>query len=74
MTPWPATIKKRTSADGFWVLRDPTLVVGAEIEVDIDSRRMQKYRNNPTGKLFECEIVNVIGGPLEDIPTELLEL
>lgn len=78
MTPWTCTVTKLKSADGFWELQEghELATVGTEVEIDLDSRRTQKFANRPTGKNFECEIVDIIQPGLNGqiLPVELLDL
>ena len=77
MKPWTVTISKLKSDDGFWHLQGH-YNVGDTLEIDLDSRGMQKFINRPTGIEFECEIVNTVrplpGSVKTFFPTELLEI
>lgn len=79
MTPWSATIISDRSLDGFWeLLPNPKYKMGDEIEVDLDSRRVETRRKLGTKETWKGEIVNVVDaqnkfGPQLVFPTELLE-
>lgn len=78
MTPWTCTVTKLKSNDGFWELQEghPLAIVGVEVEVDLDSRREQKFANRPTGRTFTCEVVDIIqaGFTGQIMPVELTDL
>lgn len=76
-----ATLVKLATSDGFWRIKEHRPVQPGKVYiVDLDTIRVEKCWNIPTGKLFECELVEAwdTSGPLPDdfrhMPTELLEL
>lgn len=79
MTPWTATVAKLATDDGLWKIQTAgTWKIGQEVEIDFDSRKVQKFVHQPTGQTFDCEVVATIkpipGEPERYIPIELLDL
>lgn len=73
MTPWPATIKSDTDATGhFVILPNSQYKVGTEVEVDLDTKAVRKFRQGETRVEVEC--VQVVGTPNLFFPTSMLDL
>lgn len=71
-----ATLEKLSSADGFWNIIGGSAQIGKIYMVDLDTIRTGKFINEPTGKAFVCEIVDVMedDGEWQYFPTELLKI
>lgn len=74
MTPWPATIIKPQTDDGYWVLADLSYSVGDVVEVDLESRAVRPYTQDE--KDFETETVFLAEEtePRIPFPVEMLDL
>jgi len=79
MTAWPATIISDRTLDGFWELQpNPKFKMGDEIQVDLDSRRVETRRKVNSKETWKGEIIDIVDaqnkfGPQLMIPTEMLE-
>lgn len=80
MTPWPATIIKDRSDDGFWVIEPASgYKIGQTVEIDLDSRMTRDFksrRTDGTEATFKSEVVELTEDTVPKMlfPTELLEL
>lgn len=71
-----ATVKKLQTNNGFWKF-DPSVKLGQQYMVDLDSRGVHKWRHKPSGTVYECETIEVLqedGETWKKFPTELLEI
>ena len=74
MTPFQATVTKSQTADNFWkLLPNGPVKIGDVLDVDLDSRRMEKRVRGNTN--WEGEVIErIVGNERQTWPTEILDL
>ena len=78
MTPWAVPVTKAKTDDGFWeLLPSCGITVGGELEIDLDSRRVETRMRGDrewTGEVCNCIHYIAPGGKPYVFPCELLDL
>lgn len=77
MTEWTTAVVKLETESGFFHCQ-PNISIGHEFRVDLDTRREQRFVNQPTGKEFTAEIVENLDAPKGSenrlLPVEILDI